>query len=143
MTSNFKAMLGGLGTLTAAGLALAALPAAAASGEGLRHATAAGDVSYDEAMACSSLFALLAASAEGETEEGALIDVSAQWLIVAARRDGVSGEAPNEEELELWVDGLIGELGSLEDDATREQFLLAIIDECEAKGQLIPDEFDF
>lgn len=125
----------GLGAILSLVLAPIAAPAAA-------ETTTIDGVSHDDAMACSALFALLAASSEGEPEEDEMLELSAGWLIVASRRDGASGDIPNETELQGWVDMLIEELGFLDDDATRERFLFNGIDQCEAKYQLIPDEFE-
>lgn len=105
------------------------------------QAAAFQDVGYSEAMACSSLYTVLAAAAEGDPEYDDLVDISARWLIIATVRDG-RDEIISEAELQEWVDSLLAELGAQEDDGSREAFLFEGIDVCEAGYQMIADEFD-
>lgn len=140
MTSTFSATLRRLGAVAAAGLGLALTPIAVHA-QGQPQKAAAEKVSYDDAMSCSGLFALLAGSSEGEPEEEDLIELSARWLMVAsARKD--SGVLPTETELQAVTEALIGVLDELESDAEREAVLFEAIDGCEARYNLIPEEFE-
>jgi hypothetical protein len=121
-------------TWALASIGLAFTPVAA-------QTAAAGDVDYSEAMACSSLYTVLAAAAEGEPEYEEFVDVSARWLIIATDRDG-RDEVIGEDELQVWVTSLLGELEAQADDASREAFLYEGIDVCEASYHLIAEEFD-
>ncbi len=143
MISTLPAKLGRLGAIITAGMSLAVMGLAPHVALGQDQVPAAAEaVSFEEAMACSALFAILSASAEYETEEAQLLDLSAQWLAAASKRAEAVGAIANETELRLWVDELLGLMGDQEDDAQRESFLLFSIDQCEAKYLLIPDEFD-
>ena len=99
-------------------------------------------VSYQDAMACGALFALLAGSLEGEADGEQLLDTAEQWLAVAARRAQAVGASADETDLYLRVGDLMAVVENLEDDAKREKFLLGRIDQCEAKYLLIEDEFE-
>ena len=123
------------------GLALTPLATDAARAQGQTQNASANAVSYDDAMSCSGLFALLAGSSEGEADEELLIDLSAQWLMVAAARKG-EGKLPTEAELQQVTDALTGVLEELESDSERETVLLQAIDACEARYNLIPEEFE-
>lgn len=100
---------------------------------------AAQDVDYSEAMACSSLYTVLAAAVEGEPEYDEFVDIGSRWLIIAINRDGrdeVIGE------LQEWVTSLLSELESQAGDETREEFLNDGIDVCEQHYRSIAKEFD-
>lgn len=121
--------------LAGLGLALAPLTSLAALGaEG-------DDVEFSEAMACSSLYTVLAAAVEGEPEYGEFVDISARWLIIASNRYG-GGDLVSEATLQEWVSDLLSELEAQPDDETREAFLFEGIDICEANYQSIAEEFD-
>ena len=98
-------------------------------------------VSFSQAMACSSLYTVLAAAVEGEPEYDDFVDVASRWLLIATNRDG-RVEIVSEAELSQWVASLDSELQSENSDAEREAFLFEGIDECEANYQLIAEEFD-
>jgi hypothetical protein len=149
MISTFLAKFGRLGfgrlgAIITAGISLGvtAIAPNAALGQGQGPAVSNDAVSYDDAMACGALFALLAGSLEGEAEGEQLLDTAVQWLAVAARRAQAVGAVANETDLYLRVGDLMALVEDLEDDAKREKFLLDRIDQCEAKYLLIADEFE-
>ncbi|RNJ64093.1 MAG: hypothetical protein EDM03_07075 [Porphyrobacter sp. IPPAS B-1204] len=123
------------------GLALTPLATDAARAQGQTQNTAVKGVSYDEAMSCSGLFSVLAGSAENEADEEQLIDLAAQWLMVAAARKG-AGELPSIAEIQEVTAALNGVLDELESASERETVLFEALDACEARYNLIPEEFE-
>lgn len=99
-------------------------------------------VSYQDAMACSAMFAFLSASSETAKDEDLLIDMSAQWLVAAMARTKASGTQPDEAELQHWVDALADELDAMAYENAMEAQLFSMIDACEAKQAMISGEFD-
>ena len=99
------------------------------------------NVDSSEAMACSSLYTVLASAVEGDPEYDEFVDIAARWLVIASIRDGRE-DVSSEDELQEWVTSLLNELESQPDDEARESFLFEGIDVCEANYQLIADEFD-
>lgn len=98
-------------------------------------------VSYDEAMACTSLYTVLAASVKGEPDYDELFDTASRWLLIAKDRAGRE-TAVSDATVDDWVSSLMTEFTAQVGDDAREAFLLEGVDVCEAKYRLISDEFD-
>lgn len=104
--------------------------------------TAKGGVGYDEAMACSALFSVLAGFSEGDPVEEELIDTAARWLIIAVDRKGLAGPEDAQDELLETSSNLLEELEMLDDDRLREDLLLEGLDVCEKARKAIASEFE-
>ena len=103
--------------------------------------TADKQVGFSEAIACSSLYTILATAVEGEPEYEEFVDIASRWLVIATDRDGRENVVA-EDELQEWVSSLLSELDLQASDDAREEFLFEGIDVCEANYQLIAEEFD-
>lgn len=137
MTFSLSVTLCRLGALAAAGAGLALTPIAA---HAQAQTTAAENVTYGNAMVCSAVFTLISTSSAGEAEEEELINLAAQWLLVAAARNSAGG-VPTETQLQEVVGQLIEALDAMANDTMREETLYDMIDECEAIQESIPEEF--
>jgi hypothetical protein len=120
-------------TLASLGLAFSPLAAQTSAGK---------DVSFEDAMACSSLYAVLSSYAADEAEMDELIDATLRWLRIAMNRNGNDDFEVAQRDLDQWVNSLTVELDAQADDEERQAFLLGGVDECEANREAIAAEFD-
>ena len=98
-------------------------------------------VSYDDAMKCSALFAVIASGAEG-SDEAEFEDVQARWLVVAMNRDGTEDGSKAQSEIDSLVDDPVDTLGEFETEEEGETFLLKGLEFCEGKHEQIAEEID-
>lgn len=98
-------------------------------------------VSYDDAMKCSALFAVLAAASDGD-DTAELEGMVTRWLVVAMDRDGTEDGSKAEGELDALVDELIDVVDGAESEEEAEAFFTKGIEFCEGKHEQIAEEID-
>lgn len=118
-------------------MAAVATPVAAQSDE----ARDQGGVSYVEAMECSAVFTYLSSTGEGRSA-AEYEERGAKWLVIAMRRDGTPDGRLADAELIPMVEDLIETLEQVPDPNAGDSFLDDMIGFCEAKEQVIADEFN-
>ena len=117
-------------------LALVVTPAVARSDE----TRDGGGVSYVQVMECSAVFSYLSSTGEGRAA-AADEELAAKWLVIAMRRDGTADGRLADAELIPMIEDLIATLEQAPNSNAGDRFLDDMIDFCEAKEQVIAEEF--
>ena len=98
------------------------------------------DVTYVEALECSTVFTLLSTESAGQTAAD-YEELAARWLVIAMRRDGTPDGRLADAEFIPMMEDLVDVLNDVPDPAAADRFIDDMIGFCEAKEAEIAGEF--